>query len=697
MRVIYPPTIMTDKEKLFAVYSLVQQMIDEYNRQSYIASADKATYEGKFRQYTKEQFDPRLKQLLAERNRLIEKIRWDNYTKEEWKAVSKLSVEEYQAIHVSLFGDRSIEEAKPTLATSPVLDELKAISLDNLQGALGADPTEDFTTYTEVDEGLDITKTADRITFTNAYTRLYTEYVYYDKGSNHFDGDFEHRHKFIVSSSTGTAAVIVCWAITNAVGDYRDWQEASASAFLLWYYSTTPDIRLTERDGASEYTDSGSFGVGTLYYITNERDEGVGSYGTLTSYICTGNYYGESGSSLVHTLSVTLHTSKKDFQNIYGFAGHDEDNPQQKYVTGYVELLDLQEGGAHYERSGTALLGLLGSGSRGFALARTDTALLGLLPTATRAASYLRTKTALLGLKATASRSIAISRVKTALLGLKIVGSRAIAITRSKIALLGLLGTGSRALHLSRSKTALLGLLTTANKSISLARVDTAMLGLKTTANRTISITRAKVALLGLKATGIMSTVKHYIRTGIAYLGLTVTGSRAISLSRSALAYLGLKVTGIYYTAEHYYRTGIAYLGLVAMGTRSLALARTKTALLGLKTTGSRTISITRSGLALLGLKAIGSFETILLKILAARPYTIEVRNGDGDLIAILENAHSIDYRQEINAPHSLRFQVPTTDSKVDNVLLANEYWLRDNRTGIVIRKFKLQHKRDTR
>jgi len=80
-----------------------------------------------------------------------------------------------------------------------------------------------------------------------------------------------------------------------------------------------------------------------------------------------------------------------------------------------------------------------------------------------------------------------------------------------------------------------------------------------------------------------------------------------------------------------------------------------------------------------------------------ARTYTIEIRNGDGDLIAILENAHGISYKQEINAPRSLKFELPATDSKLSNILLANEYWLRDNRTGIVIRKFKLRHKVDLR
>jgi len=92
------------------------------------------------------------------------------------------------------------------------------------------------------------------------------------------------------------------------------------------------------------------------------------------------------------------------------------------------------------------------------------------------------------------------------------------------------------------------------------------------------------------------------------------------------------------------------------------------------------------------------SLDIILFKALPPnRIYTIEVRNGDGDLVAILENVHEIDYTQEINAPHSLTFTAPATESKLSNILLANEYWLRDNRTGTVIRKFKMHRKADTR
>jgi len=83
--------------------------------------------------------------------------------------------------------------------------------------------------------------------------------------------------------------------------------------------------------------------------------------------------------------------------------------------------------------------------------------------------------------------------------------------------------------------------------------------------------------------------------------------------------------------------------------------------------------------------------------MLPSRAYTIEIRNGDGELLAILENAHGIAYAQMINSPHSLTFNLPADDSKASNILLANEVWLRDNRTGECVRRFRLQKKMDSR
>ena len=88
------------------------------------------------------------------------------------------------------------------------------------------------------------------------------------------------------------------------------------------------------------------------------------------------------------------------------------------------------------------------------------------------------------------------------------------------------------------------------------------------------------------------------------------------------------------------------------------------------------------------------SLDAILFKALPPnRIYTIEIRNGAGELLAILENAYGISYAQTINSPHSLTLDLPANDSKISNILLANECWLRDNRTDTVIHKFRLRHK----
>jgi predicted small metal-binding protein len=77
--------------------------------------------------------------------------------------------------------------------------------------------------------------------------------------------------------------------------------------------------------------------------------------------------------------------------------------------------------------------------------------------------------------------------------------------------------------------------------------------------------------------------------------------------------------------------------------------------------------------------------------------YRIEVRNSDDELIAILEHAHNIRYMQKINEPHELIFRLPADDDKIENIALANEFWLRDNSTNEVVRKFKLHAQRDYR
>jgi len=78
-------------------------------------------------------------------------------------------------------------------------------------------------------------------------------------------------------------------------------------------------------------------------------------------------------------------------------------------------------------------------------------------------------------------------------------------------------------------------------------------------------------------------------------------------------------------------------------------------------------------------------------------PYIVEVRDTSGNLIQILENANSIYYTEEINVAHTLSFLMPADDSKLSDITLANELWLRNYSTDTVVRKFRLQKKWDIR
>ena len=102
----------------------------------------------------------------------------------------------------------------------------------------------------------------------------------------------------------------------------------------------------------------------------------------------------------------------------------------------------------------------------------------------------------------------------------------------------------------------------------------------------------------------------------------------------------------------------------------------------------------------------LGRTQTILVVIaeadtffryIAALKYILELHNSDGDLVAILENAHDISYSQMINSPFALSFALPADDSKASNILLSNEIWLRDYKSGTVIKKFRLSIRRDIR
>jgi len=70
--------------------------------------------------------------------------------------------------------------------------------------------------------------------------------------------------------------------------------------------------------------------------------------------------------------------------------------------------------------------------------------------------------------------------------------------------------------------------------------------------------------------------------------------------------------------------------------------------------------------------------------------YRIEIRNSDGDLIQILENAHDMELVEAINQPTQLSFSLPATDPKLHFVTKANELWVREVDGDTIPTKTKL-------
>jgi len=77
--------------------------------------------------------------------------------------------------------------------------------------------------------------------------------------------------------------------------------------------------------------------------------------------------------------------------------------------------------------------------------------------------------------------------------------------------------------------------------------------------------------------------------------------------------------------------------------------------------------------------------------------YILEVREPAGDLLAILNNAYDISYEYAPNEPSPFLFNLPADDDNRAYIASPNEVWLRDYKTGDLIRKFRLNKVKDTR
>jgi len=210
---------------------------------------------------------------------------------------------------------------------------------------------EDFNTFTESDEGDDITiASATVITWDNFLTRDEEGYVFKDYGLDHFGagngGDHDILFKFQfwnVGNASTTHHLILS---TLNVGDQHDLRIADADMFSLKVWDDTPGIRIQLWHGGTAMDNDTWLQPGpqtsTSYYAqqVRDRDGGVNSTGRYTVYIRTGSHLGV----LKDTLQIDCAAGEQDdYQYLYAVSGQDSSAGTNVTQDGFIQNLDLQE------------------------------------------------------------------------------------------------------------------------------------------------------------------------------------------------------------------------------------------------------------------------------------------------------------------------------------------------------------------
>jgi hypothetical protein len=170
------------------------------------------------------------------------------------------------------------------------------------------DPTQDLTTWVEVDEDGDFAVAADEITV-STLTEDCVSYVYLDKGPGYFSGDFEHLFYFEEYYEDDGAVGI--WMVATTVGTV--FQADSEHGCLYLQIDSYSHVMMLKEPYAG--SDTSSYSTSTRYWMTVKRDEAVGTYGTLYVY----KYSDAARTTLLDTLTVAL-AAKDDFRYIYAVA-----------------------------------------------------------------------------------------------------------------------------------------------------------------------------------------------------------------------------------------------------------------------------------------------------------------------------------------------------------------------------------------
>lgn len=196
---------------------------------------------------------------------------------------------------------------------------------------------EDFSTYTEEDPNTRITVASTRVT-TASIARNEDAWVYVDKGSGAFSGNFTH---LLTVKATGGVndGWAYFWALTNTVDDVTGIDAANGSCLALGYYvyNSAYQLYLEEVNSGTQYISAHAITINTPYYLKIVRDEGATTYGTLYGYV----YSDSARTTLLGTMTINLKTPTKDYRYIFAASSHN--NGTAETISGYCENLTLED------------------------------------------------------------------------------------------------------------------------------------------------------------------------------------------------------------------------------------------------------------------------------------------------------------------------------------------------------------------
>ena len=218
---------------------------------------------------------------------------------------------------------------------------------------------ENFTTWTEGDPNSRLSVTASAVTATNLYRDDGGTWVYKDFGSDHFNGDFEHRFKFNIDTAANYS-VVFPWLLTNTVNEPNDIDAAGGDFQGVCYYQQNAyTFHLypllcengTLSQGYGTVTNTVQISYDTDYFITVTRTDagGVNSTGQLKLEVYTTNYSGESGAVEVGTTTRDCGVGEQnDFQYLFSTCVERASGATFP-MSGVVSNFDLQESPIVYE------------------------------------------------------------------------------------------------------------------------------------------------------------------------------------------------------------------------------------------------------------------------------------------------------------------------------------------------------------